>query len=163
MINCVEISCTISCIIIFSAAETDNGSHLTDNTSDVARKSPPKPPPETENGSHSTDIISSSFSERSGGVRSPKKLKGWAKKMQAFPSGMLLGSKSKKALSSYLRDKIKPISHAMTKLSPSFLESDGKSQCVTNACPFFGNPETHGLCLSCYKELGSPKAPSTIV
>ena len=77
-------------------------------SSDMAQKSPPKSPPETEDGSHSTDGIVSSSAN--GGNKSPKKPKGWAKKLQAFPSAMLSakklqafpsamlsGSKSKKA------------------------------------------------------------------
>ena len=100
----------------------------------------------------SSTSVHSTTSEGSRGDKSPKKSRGWMKKLQGLPAGLRHGAKHKKApISAQAREDAGP-SFARTPSDPtSSLAS--RTQCRNEGCEFFGDRSCNGYCSTCYKAL----------
>ena len=130
----------------------------------VSQKAPPLPPPKPVQGNHLSESGNGSSSGEGSVEKSPKRQKGWVKKLQGFPSGLLPGSKAKKTSGGYSRDNIQPISLEMTQTnSTQAPAASGRTKCINASCEFFGSSGSNGYCSSCHKEMQSSKGPTTVV
>lgn len=149
-------------------AEGDTGERNLSNGVNTAelnaakREAPPSSGNKLDVLADSSSSTASVQSEGNGGDKSPKKSKGWMKKLQALPAGLRVSSKQKKPSTGYSRDNIQPIGFNRTSSDQSTSLSN-RTQCCNTGCEFFGDPNCEGFCSTCYKALNTIKGPRTIV
>lgn len=100
-----------------------------------------------------TVSVQSSTNEGNGGDKSPKKQKGWMKKLQSLPAGLRGGSKQKKIQSS----------NSVSVNKTPFDSSGGQSKCRNAGCEFLGDSKFDGYCSTCFKAINNIKGPTTVV